>query len=414
MKFLFTNAKAAKIISASATQTINFEKKKIQLLICSFLLILFSFESHAQGPEAIDDNGTNVGVGTDAPSDTTPSNNLRLNVYGGERTTSGTQTAQSFTSSQNYLGTSYTSGFLGHNYRTTIGSRAIGVNGNINVSDAKSTYDARPSENYGGKFLTKISAISGNGKHFIAGVSGILSGRWEGEEIDGFAGAVIGLDNINGASTFGGYFKGKLKSGDIRNPRFTIHNENDKFLELAVASCNGCYSSFAEPGDAVFRVLGGGDMIFGIPGTDGERKIIFATAADEIMTVQEVGNSGKVGIGTTEFPTNVGSADVSDYKLFVEGGVLTEEVRVRTGWADYVFNTDYKLKSLADVEAFISENGHLPNVPSAKEVESSGLELGDISRIQQEKIEELTLYIIDQQKQINELKTLVHDLIERK
>ncbi len=77
---------------------------------------------------------------------------------------------------------------------------------------------------------------------------------------------------------------------------------------------------------------------------------------------------------------------------------MAEEVRVRTSWADYVFDKHYELKPLEEVESYIARNGHLPNVPSATKVESEGLNIGDIIRIQQEKIEELTLYIIEQNK----------------
>lgn len=111
--------------------------------------------------------------------------------------------------------------------------------------------------------------------------------------------------------------------------------------------------------------------------------------------------NGKVGISTSMFPTSVGGANVSGYQLFVKGGILTDEVRVRTGWADYVFDQNYKLNTLTQVESFIKENGHLPNTPSAREVEVQGLSLGEIARIQQEKIEELTLYLINQEKRIH-------------
>ena len=120
-------------------------------------------------------------------------------------------------------------------------------------------------------------------------------------------------------------------------------------------------------------------------------------------------DTGKVAVGTNNTPTNVNGADTSAYHLFVKGGMLTEEVRVRTGWADYVFADDYNLKPLAEVESFIKENKHLPNVPSAKTVEEQGIELGDISRIQQEKIEELMLYIIQQEKRIKALEDKIKE-----
>ncbi len=120
-------------------------------------------------------------------------------------------------------------------------------------------------------------------------------------------------------------------------------------------------------------------------------------------------DDGKVGIGTENTPSIVGSADISAYKLYVKGGILTEEVRVRTGWADYVFADDYDLKPLSEVENFISENKHLPNVPSSQQVEEEGISLGEICKIQQEKIEELTLYIIEQNKRIEALEAKMND-----
>jgi len=122
------------------------------------------------------------------------------------------------------------------------------------------------------------------------------------------------------------------------------------------------------------------------------------------------GINGKTGVGTTSFPTTIGGANISAYRLFVRGGILTEEVRVRTGWADYVFADDYQLKSISEVETFIKENKHMPNVPSAAQVEEEGISLGEMAKIQQEKIEELMLYIIQQEKRI---KALEVKLIEK-
>jgi hypothetical protein len=113
---------------------------------------------------------------------------------------------------------------------------------------------------------------------------------------------------------------------------------------------------------------------------------------------------GKTGINTGNFPTSVtvsGSpVNTSTYQLFVKGGILTEDVVVATGWADYVFEDGYRLKPLSEVAAYIKSNGHLPNVPSAKDIEQYGANLGHLMKVQQEKIEELTLYAIDQQKQV--------------
>jgi hypothetical protein len=130
---------------------------------------------------------------------------------------------------------------------------------------------------------------------------------------------------------------------------------------------------------------------------------------------------GKVGIGGNSatafgsFPTTAGSVNVSAYNLFVKGGILTEELRVSltSSWADYVFAKDYMLKSLPEIEQYILENGHLPNVPSAKQVKEEGINVGEMAKIQQEKIEELTLYLIQQNKEIEELKALMKNLLAK-
>ena len=116
-----------------------------------------------------------------------------------------------------------------------------------------------------------------------------------------------------------------------------------------------------------------------------------------------------IGIGTSNFTDG---ADT--YRLSVKGKVRAEEVKVYNTWADYVFNPNYALPSLKEVEAYIIKNGHLQNVPSAKEVTENGLALGEIAKIQQEKIEELTLYLIQQNKEIEELKGQVKLLLTRK
>ena len=111
--------------------------------------------------------------------------------------------------------------------------------------------------------------------------------------------------------------------------------------------------------------------------------------------------SGKVGIGDINFNMCGGNS-----KLFVEGGITTEEVivKVKSDWSDFVFNKDYKLKPLTEVSKFISENNHLPDIPSSKDVAKDGIELGAMNALLLRKIEELTLYVIEQQKQIETLK----------
>jgi hypothetical protein len=116
--------------------------------------------------------------------------------------------------------------------------------------------------------------------------------------------------------------------------------------------------------------------------------------------------SGKVAIGTIETPGSLddGSVDIDNYRLFVRGGILADEVRVRTNWADYVFEENYQLPPLEAVKAFINKHKRLPSMPSARQVESGGLNLGEANVLQQEKIEELFLYLIDMNEEIKALK----------
>jgi len=121
-------------------------------------------------------------------------------------------------------------------------------------------------------------------------------------------------------------------------------------------------------------------------------------------------SNGKLYIGSTpNFPSTSGN-----YKLFVEGGIMTEKVKVAlrntSNWADYVFEKDYKLLPLNEVEKFVKINKHLPGVQSAKELAENGIDVAEMQSKQMEKIEELTLYIIEQnkklEKQNDEIQTL--------
>lgn len=102
------------------------------------------------------------------------------------------------------------------------------------------------------------------------------------------------------------------------------------------------------------------------------------------------------------------AATSGGYRLLVKGGMITEKIKVAVAgsadWADYVFEPSYKLMSLDKVESFIKENKHLPNVPSAEEMSKNGLDVMQTSAKLMEKIEELTLYMIEMNKEIKALK----------
>lgn len=92
------------------------------------------------------------------------------------------------------------------------------------------------------------------------------------------------------------------------------------------------------------------------------------------------------------------------FRLYGNGNLYTTRVFVRnTPFPDYVFNKDYKLMSLSELEEYINQNNKLPKMPRADEVEKNGADIGEINRLLVEKIEELTLYLLEQEKKIKEL-----------
>ena len=117
-----------------------------------------------------------------------------------------------------------------------------------------------------------------------------------------------------------------------------------------------------------------------------------STTMTERMRVDENGN---VGIATT---------DTKGYTLAVNGNAIFNKVVVKAyPWPDYVFHLNYRLLPLSEVEQYINQYHHLPEVLSAEEVENNGLDVGDNQATLLKKIEELTLYVIEQDKQIKKL-----------
>ena len=105
--------------------------------------------------------------------------------------------------------------------------------------------------------------------------------------------------------------------------------------------------------------------------------------------------NGNVGIGTT----------IPDSKLAVNGTIHSKEVKVdMTGWSDFVFKKEYDLPTLEEVEKHIKEKGHLENIPSEEEVVENGINLGEMNAKLLQKIEELTLYMIEMKKENEEMK----------
>jgi hypothetical protein len=194
--------------------------------------------------------------------------------------------------------------------------------------------------------------------------------------------------HTNGTGKFSVYPAGEVVVGS---------NATGSFGKFTVGTPNNSYgiSHISDQGNILATRIGGTSAGIGTFSNTNMR--IFSNSLSAIFIAAATGN---VGIGT----------DNPTYKLSVAGNIHTTEVVVETGWADYVFDKKYKLPLLSDVEKFIQLNQHLPNIPSAAEIETNGLHLGDTQKRMMEKIEELTLYMIEANKRI----ALLEQLLQQK
>ncbi|MCJ8208814.1 hypothetical protein MUY27_03785 [Mucilaginibacter sp. RS28] len=154
------------------------------------------------------------------------------------------------------------------------------------------------------------------------------------------------------------------------------------------------------------------DLVGGSPDASwaiGTNKTAAGGAGDNLFFYKNAGltgpkmvirNDGNVGIGTTS----------PDQKLTVNGTIHASQVKVDTSIPvpDYVFKSGYRLKSLQDVKEYIDKNQHLPEIPSASQQEKEGVDLGKMNQLLLKKVEELTIYLIQQDKKIKMLQRKVN------
>jgi len=190
----------------------------------------------------------------------------------------------------------------------------------------------------------------------------------------------LGTDDV-ALSDFGGVLNVRSNKSDASFITFK-DKENDTYG----------FFGFDSDGDR-FGAYQGGNMVIEAITNDYTSLGVGGTAVLTALL------DGSVQIGSTPVPTG------SDYKLAVEGGIITEEVKIDvvTDWADYVFADDYDLKSLEEVKSFVDANSHLPNIPSASEMETNGLNVAKMDALLLEKIEEAFLHLIDMNEQIQSL-----------
>lgn len=217
------------------------------------------------------------------------------------------------------------------------------------------------------------------------------------------------------------------------NPINLILQNNEGRLEIGIAKSEWDYAPGSKPGNAVFRVAGDGNsMIFNINNVQ-QGYILFNSLADN--NILKIMYNGNVGIGTTDNPssklevksnnTNCIKATVSDdlikafsveksgtenFLIYGSGDMFARSIHVKLGTlGDFVFEDNYKLLTIDELDNFIKKNHHLPGIPSANEVKEKGMDVGEFQNLLLQKIEEQTLYIIELQKQVIELKKTVHN-----
>lgn len=217
------------------------------------------------------------------------------------------------------------------------------------------------------------------------------------------SGEALKLNGVN--PNIGFYQSGAFKSFIQQNGNELLLGNNAGDIHLDVATPYNL--NFTTHGGAVLLSPIGASVLLN-PSSGGNVLLSPNGGGDVIINPNSGGfiqlnptGGGNVAIGS------IVAATAPNYKLTVGGKILCEELRVKlqsSGWPDYVFGNDYKLPSLDEVEKFIQENKHLPNIPSAAQVGREGVDVGDMEKKMMEKIEELTLYVISLKKEIEVLK----------
>src|SRR5258708_37223750 len=194
--------------------------------------------------------------------------------------------------------------------------------------------------------------------------------------------------DVNGSTRLSGTVNLTGLSGDNTQGKIIVSDANGKLFFRDVATISGSGSNgWSLSGNTAVNPA------TTFLGTTDNSPITFRTGNAEQMRID--GTTGNVGIGTTQ----------PQSKLAVKGTVTAQKIVVtQSGWADYVFEPAYKLMPLKDLEKFVGEHGHLPEVPTTEEIASYGKDLGEDQALLCKELDEMTLYLIQQNKELEELK----------
>lgn len=178
-----------------------------------------------------------------------------------------------------------------------------------------------------------------------------------------------------------------IKTNETSTYDLTIKSQNTSNASMLLNSPSEYKSSI------IWAQSGSTKLGFGVDNSVGH---IYSNDGTRLLTFN---STNKIGIGVQDADLMSGT-----HVLFVGGGITAEEVKVKVRpWPDYVFKPEYSLLSLSELEEFVKNNNHLPEIPTSSEVSENGVNLGEMNALLLKKIEELTLYVIELNNKINEL-----------
>lgn len=385
-------------------------KKSILILLGLFLIIALSNKSYTQwqynGEHIYNTNSGNVGIGITEPL-------WKLHVNGDI----GLQSSLHWNNGRSHLSSDQGGSIeLGDGHNTLLGPGGPGtpitpfidfhygysltqdfnmriINNNDNLLDfvsnsgPKMTFNAAPSGYYSLSSL-RLTNMNSSGNSFefqsVNGLSAIDFWNFGGQNaiIDFFADyqnhpdynqfSVKRDDNYGNSCGWGNdesWLAGDRRYLGAQNQGASIHLNQAGSNEYAQP-----YISFS----------------YGTTGNNNHNDVVLKNTGDKQLDIYT---------GTDKF--GEGGNKVMTIK---EDGVYAKKITVQSSWSDFVFKPEFKLTSLEDVEKYIKENGHLEGIPTEQEVKENGVDLGDATSALLQKIEELTLYVIEQNKEIQMLK----------
>lgn len=307
-------------------------------------------------------------------------------------------------------------GYYAGNKTTSYGNTFIGCfSGRMNTTGSYNTFMGRYSgyNNSSGRsnvFLGGLSGnynLTGNDNVFIGLLSGYRNSTASGNT---FIGRNSGSSNTTGASNvFIGHNSGYRNNSGRDNIMLgsyagynNTYGSDNSFIgkQSGYSNATGRNNVFMGRSAGYRNVSGSNNVFIGYSSGYyelGSNRLYIDNSTTTSPLIYGKFDTNQLGVNTTKIPTG--------FAFAVKGKIITEELKVQTfsSWPDYVFEKEYVLPTLKAVEQHIAENGHLKNIPSAKEVAKEGLFLGEMNAKLLRKIEELTLYTIQQEKNIQQL-----------